>query len=384
MEFANLKCVHKKILHISHTDVRVDSRILKQMRGASANGYEVVGIGVQDVERVVDTSALDLNIITVKLRTKRLTFMPKLLRHLLVFLEFYFRIFWTCLKIRPDLVHCNDTLVLPIGLSIKLIRRCILVYDAHELESNRNGISLLLGKATLFVEKAAWRWIDGLICVSPSIQRWYFDNIGKLPSAVVLNSPEMFTYDGADRQYLRQKFSIPADALIYIYVGITAPGRGIDTYLQAFQAYAGAHIVFLGYGVMANDLKGYAAENENIHFHDPVDHQDVVSIVRSADVGLCLVENVSLSDYFCLPNKLFEYAFSEVPVIASDFPDISDFVHKYRLGLTIPPTKEGIMEALKKFSNKEFLRTPKVAELSELSWDSQVMKMLKLYRELGI
>ena len=40
--------------------------------------------------------------------------------------------------------------------------------------------------------------------------------------------------------------------------------------------------------------------------------------------------NVSLSGYYCLPNKLFEYCFC-VP-IASDFPDIVDVVSKFKLG----------------------------------------------------
>ena len=36
----------------------------------------------------------------------------------------------------------------------------------------------------------------------------------------------------------------------------------------------------------------------------------LTNLIKEADVGLCLVENVSLSDYYCLPNKLFEYAFA--------------------------------------------------------------------------
>ena len=51
---------------------------------------------------------------------------------------------------------------------------------------------------------------------------------------------------------------------------------------------------------------------------------------------MCLIQNVSLSDYYCLPNKLFEYCFAEIPVLASNFPDISQTVEKYDLSSDLP------------------------------------------------
>jgi hypothetical protein len=69
-------------------------------------------------------------------------------------------------------------------------------------------------------------------------------------------------------------------------------------------------VVFLGYGELSQDLKRLAAEHPNIHVHDAVPHSQVVPIAQSADFGLCLVQDVSLSDYYCLPNKLFEYYFA--------------------------------------------------------------------------
>ena len=68
------------------------------------------------------------------------------------------------------------------------------------------------------------------------------------------------------------------------------------------------HIVYLGYGSEKTNYLSYQKYN-NIHIHDAAEHQQVVSLAQSADVGLCLIENISLSDYYCLPNKLFEYIF---------------------------------------------------------------------------
>jgi hypothetical protein len=34
---------------------------------------------------------------------------------------------------RPDVIHCHDTLVLPLGCIVKWLTGAKLVYDAHEL-----------------------------------------------------------------------------------------------------------------------------------------------------------------------------------------------------------------------------------------------------------
>ena len=53
-----------------------------------------------------------------------------------MFAELFCR-FLIIFKIKPKIVHCHDTLVLPIGLVVSLIFKSKLIYDAHELESNK-------------------------------------------------------------------------------------------------------------------------------------------------------------------------------------------------------------------------------------------------------
>src|SRR5690606_3088570 len=107
----------------------------------------------------------------------------------------------------------------------------------------------------------------------------------------------------------------------------------IDMCLQSFADDSiDAHVVFMGYGPLSSVIGEFAAKHTNIHLHKSVPHEQVVTMVRNADVGLCFVENVSLSDYYSLPNKLFEYAFSGLPVLASDLPEISKIVSQYSLG----------------------------------------------------
>ena len=72
---------------------------------------------------------------------------------------------------------------------MKLFFGSKIIYDAHELESDRAGLGKFMGKAVFLVEKIAWRWIDGFITVSPEIMSWYYKKFSNKPGKVILNAP---------------------------------------------------------------------------------------------------------------------------------------------------------------------------------------------------
>lgn len=375
--------VKKKILYLTQTDILSDSRILKSMRSAYDSDYEPCGIGVALNEgSALDKNAKTLNINSIKLFSLKLNFLPKIIRHTLSLMEMIAKLTLKSIKYKPDLIHCNDTLVLPLGVLIKLFSGAKLIYDAHELESNRNGISKSLGFLTLATEKMLWRFIDGLIVVSPSIETWYHDNIGAKRSVVILNSPVLNANNTEKTLYLRTKFNIPDQRKIFLYIGILGYGRGIDLLLDTFkQLDCKSDIVFLGYGDYYNRIEEISKNHENIHIHQAVPHDHVVDVAKSADFGLCLIENVSLSDYYSLPNKLFEYTFAGIPILASNFPDIKSLVDKYNLGMYVDLNTDSISQTIKKISqeNIEFNFTP--SDLEDLSWNTQEKKLIALYKE---
>lgn len=381
----------KKVLHFSHTDIQSDSRILKEIESLIDAGYEVRGIGVSLKEGskrgLVDFGS---SIRTIQLTARALSFLPRTFRHVLTLFELIIKMLPLGLRFRPDVIHCHDTLVLPVGVIIKFFLRSKLIYDAHELESDRNGLTRFQGVLTLFIEKFLWRLVDALIVVSPSIENWYHLNIGKKNSAVILNSPivdvGVVGEDNGDHRenyhYLHNRFNIPHDRKIFIYIGIFGAGRGLDFIVEAFtRSDVKSHVVFLGYGQWSERIQSLSKVYSNIHVHESVPHSNVVSIVKSADFGLCLVENVSLSDYYCLPNKLFEYCFGGVPVLASNFPDIRSVVQEFGLGACCNLEINDIHQSIIDLESKEFLFS--FRDLSPLSWGAQRVKLLDLYDKVS-
>jgi hypothetical protein len=376
----------KVIVHLSHTDIRSDSRILKQLNAIkSIQGIDLYAIGIQsngDQGKVILNS--NLKIRSVKLVSKYLPKWPRLLRHFFNFLELHILFLKHLIRLKPTVVHCHDTTVLPVGVIIKFIFKSTLIYDAHELESNRNGQSWILSKCVYILERLLWGKIDHLISVSQTIVDWYIDEFGYKSNIVVLNSPEVVSNNNSQFEinYLRDLFKIGDSETIFIYLGIIGFGRGIEMYLDVFaNRVKSAHIVFIGYGEFVDKVKKYSSLNNNIHYHEPVDHDQVVHISRSADFGLCFIENVSLSDYYCLPNKLFEYTFGGLKILGSNFPEIKKVIDEYGLGFSVEPNADSIANLINNLDLKNDL-TSRTKDLFPLTWEAQSDKLLKLYLQI--
>lgn len=375
------------ILHLTHTDINHDSRILKEMQSIANNfnTCKVSGIGVElNEDSVLSNTHNGLNIYSVKLKSVKFKIIPKIMIHPMSVIEILFKMFFKGLKLKPSVIHCHDTSVLPLGVLLKLFTKSRLIYDAHELESNRNGLTKILGKMTLLVEKILWKFIDELIVVSPSIAKWYEENISIKQTTIILNSPLLKKNEETfDKTYFRNKFLIPNSSKIFLYIGILGEGRGIELIVEAFRnKNLTSHVVFLGYGALKSQLVKLSEEYSNIHVHNAVRHEEVVSVAKSADIGLCYIENVSLSDYFCLPNKLFEYAFAGIPILASSFPDIRKIVDKYSLGKYSELDSLSIYNSIKEFESIKELPKIDIEKLYDLSWAAQEGKLISLYNKL--
>lgn len=374
-----------RVLHLTHTDVCLDSRILKELSAIKMNKKILIrAIGISDDNLSHSKlKEVDKEFTNFILYSKYFKSFSRRLSAYLCLLEFYIRLIWKGILFRPKIIHCHDTLVLPIGVVLSVLFNSKLIYDAHELESQKNGQTKILSKATLFIEKISWRFVDLLITVSPSIIDWYQENLGKKESLLVLNSPQLKLENlhAKSNNYLREKFNIPENCKIFIYLGIIAKGRGIDLYLYLFQsAEINSHIVFIGYGEDVTKVIEASLNSKKIHYHPPVKHYEIVEIAKSADVGLALIEAVSLSDYFCLPNKLFEYAFSGLFILTSDFPDMKNIVEDFDLGicssLNIVEIKQKIIEI------ESIVIEHSKKDLYTLSWQFQSEKLVESYKQL--
>lgn len=373
------------ICHLTHTDVLKDSRVLKQLVSLSdgLQNLNVYAIGVKSPtgpENLLVSDKIKVISITPVPRWLR----PKLFRHMLVFLKLCIYMLVYLVKVKPRIIHCHDTLVLPIGLIYKQLSNCKLIYDAHELETQKNGQTWFLSIITYIFEKFAWSSVDLFITVSSSINKFYQDKFGLKRSILVLNSPAVELSKKMDSDLnVRFEFKFKPEEKVYVYLGILGKGRGIELALEAFESVSPRNkIVFIGWGDLEHRIKASERFGLNVFVRSAVAHSAVPQYVSTANFGLCLLEPISLSDYFALPNKLFEYAFAGIPILASDFPDIRAIVQQHKLGMCFEPKLKGLIDVIEREENSEYVLTQ--SNLFDLSWQKQEEKLLSEYRELVV
>lgn len=181
---------------------------------------------------------------------------------------------------------------------------------------------------------------------------------------------------------LRDTFGIPKDDLIYIYQGVINTGRGIEIMIEAFSKVdKNNHLVVMGFGGLEHKIIEAAKNHQNIHFMPAVKPQQIPLYTSGADVGLIIAENLGLSYYYGLPNKLFEYLYCGLPVITSDFPEMGKIVHDYQCGWTIMPQTEELIAIISQMSIESI--DSKKTELKylydEVNWEKDITQLKNVF-----
>lgn len=377
-------------LHIYPSNMANESRIFKITAALMETHLfnEIILVG-KDARPLQEQEKIDVirSIWRVPLSSFSLLFWQarKILRYFLWLVKIYFRFR------RQDIgmINCHSLYDLPVGLLLKRKTHCKLIYDAHELETERNGLKGMLKKVLKIIERRCIHAVDYTFVVSDSIAQWYKDTYHLSNVSVVKNIPEKkwSLSPWQKSPILRQQFNIPNSSLVYLYQGAFLHGRGISILLAVFsQSDITAHIVFMGYGPLTQTIQDHAHKHHNIHFLPAVSHEQIISYTAGADIGFSLIENTCLSYYYCLPNKLFEYVLAGIPCIVSDFPDMRNFVEQHRCGWITAVDEASVYTLIKSITNTECSQKKQqieqVQQDDHFGWQKEKQVLLYVYQNL--
>jgi len=361
-----------------------DSRVLKEAISLQKKGYNVKVVGLWEPGLREEEIVSGVPVHRMKLFTKN---WPKnKLIQLIKYLEFSIKFVSTYRK--ADIFHCNDLETLPIGVFIKRFfnKKAKIVYDAHEYETEIAGLSGIQKKLTKFLEKILINYSEAIITVSESIANEYKRIYNIRKPHVILNVPN-YCKINTQEDLLRKELEIKEGKKIFLYQGGLSSGRGIELILDAFGKVEDnrAVVVFMGYGPLKKLIEERAKKNKNIYFLPAVPPEKVLNYTASANYGISLIENICLSYYYCLPNKLFEYIMAEIPVIVSNLPEQREIVEKYNIGFVVKDfSVEELVKIIEKAldSDKESFRKSLKKAKKVFNWEKEEEKLWKIYYDL--
>jgi len=288
-------------------------------------------------------------------------------------------------QLRPATIFCHSVGPLPTAVEAKRTTDAALIYDAHELETERNGITGARKRVFSFLEHRFIRQCGAVICVSDSIADWYAGHYGIPRPLVVRNIPDArMQMDFVGSNVLQEQFRVPREQLIFMYQGGLASGRRVEQMVRIFsRVRPHRHIVFMGYGPLEAMVRKATGAHPNIHFLPAVPQDKILKHTASADVGIVGVENTCLSYFFSLPNKMFEYLLAGVPALVPDYPDMRQVVDSYGCGWVVPEGDESWQRVIESLTLESVTLAKEQARAASgsFSWQNEEAGLFAAHRK---
>lgn len=237
--------------------------------------------------------------------------------------------------VRPKLVIAMDVFALAGASRIAHRAKAKLFYDMRELNFALGPLQGKGLKQTIITrhEERQLRNVDAVIVsgdLDADLVHKRF-NLATRP-LVLLNTPP---YKDVVDSPLRAKCGLGATTPLVIYQGVVHHGRGLEPFFHAMLQLPDLHLAVMGDGPAMTELQRRAEQigvAGRVHWLGSVPYDELHAYTCGADLGLCLIEPLSLSYEYALPNKLFEYMNARIPSIVSDLPALRLHIEKYPVG----------------------------------------------------
>ena len=127
-------------VHINMNEFTNASRVLKQVNSLSQNQVfekiTIIALGSEKLKEYEKISE-DIELYRIPLATRNL---PKgLFFQLIKYLEFFIRTLLLLFKVKPKVINAHALGVLPFAVCAKYLLNSVVVYDAHELETEQSA-----------------------------------------------------------------------------------------------------------------------------------------------------------------------------------------------------------------------------------------------------
>ena len=184
------------------------------------------------------------------------------------------------------------------------------------------------------------------------------------------------------------KSQVPKNKFIIGYTGTIGIANAIEYLLESaklLQSYEDIHFIIVGDGKEKENLQQRYANLNNITFIEPIKKQQVQSMLKFFDVCHIGWNKEKIYNYGISPNKLFDYMYSEKPILHS-YNGKNDIVKLAKCGVTVEPEnpesiKQGILKlySMNRDERKKLGENGKKYVLEHFTYEKLAEKYEKLF-----
>lgn len=349
-------------------------RILKQIKSLEKIGSQIILVlgNINNEEKGLEK--FNFQIIEKVVRyniSKVFSFLSQLYFNIVTFLVL-------SQKKNIKFVQCCGLATLPSGVLLKLFNNQLkLIYDSTELSVEReSGVKRYIWEK---IQIFCLPYCDFIIQAEPKRLEFFKKkyNVDKNKLILIGNYPYL-------NKSIRKKGFIKGDKIKLLYFGILGIGRGYEDLIKAFKELPEYECYLIGPGENKYivKLKEYTSNYSNIKIIPPYENDQIREIFPKYDIGFAWYENTNLNNYYCAPNKVYDYLNNGLPIITNNYPGLVDIIEKNRVGVCIPSiTKENIQMAIDKIISENMNDNITLDFMKQYSWESQEDNYLRLFKE---
>jgi glycosyltransferase involved in cell wall biosynthesis len=384
-----------EIVMLVVSDLRVDPRVEREARALVAAGYGVTVICPEPSEGAGASFNIDwgAGVIIKYIHWTAGTFMGEKPGYLAD------KLYTEAVRHSPFAFHAHDLSVAYAALAAAKAHGCHLVVDFHEWFSENVHWS---------VEASAWApypddWRNELrklesrclveasatITVCDSIADGMLTELGGTRPIVVRNIPDLAAMPTREYTPLKQQLGLPESTFVLLWQGGTGPTRLIEPIIESL-TYAPACVFVIrgpSLDIFGPDYLALARRlgvEDRVLLVPPVPSRDVVAAARGADAGIWTLPALCRNFTYALPNKIFEYIASGLPVLAAHYPEAKRLLADHDIGLTFDPyDPHSIAAAINQLIDDPALlarfRTNTSSALHRLDAGAEWQKLVALY-----
>lgn len=296
----------------------------------------------------------------------------------------------------PDFIHCHDFRMLFLGVEIKkLSPDSKLIYDSHEflagypyfirnssLSSKMKG--LFIWTSYIYREKKSFKYVDAVITVSENLRQRLEKSSGK-PAFLIRNIPPNATICKENCNYWHEHFKLEKNCKVLIHTGNAHySNKRIKWLLKAVSKYEDLALIFLGSNTSLIEIENKAKKRSfsNVYFHEQIPRKYITFYCSQANFGLVYTWNRFWKSYwYALPNKLIDVSLAGLPVLATNQPELKNFVDRFKNGITFSGNNEReLNEALASMiKNEGALRENGKTVAEKISWEKESEVLCDIY-----